>query len=210
MSLRSALLAALAASVLVSAQDAILGDFEGHADVGSPKISGTATYIPGSHEYTLMAGGANMWGPRDEFHFLWKRLKGDFALHARVELVGKGVNAHRKAGWMIRSTLDADSPYVDAVIHGDGLTSLQFRRAKGGITEERPAAVKAPDVLQLSRKGRLYTLSAAKSGDPFSTSEIPDVELGGEVFVGLVLCSHDADVMERAVFREIRIATLTR
>ncbi len=43
-------------------------------------------------------------------------------------------NAHRKAGWMIRQSLDADSPYVDAVIHGDGLASLQYRKVQGGPT----------------------------------------------------------------------------
>jgi TolB protein len=207
----SLLLAVCGALVVVSgAQDGGIGDFESHSDVGSPKITGTATYIPGVREYTLMAGGANMWGARDEFHFVWKRMKGDFSLHASVQLVGKGVNAHRKAGWMIRSTQDEDSPYVDGVLHGDGLTSLQFRRTKAGITEERPVNLKAPDVLQLERKGSVYTLSAAKSGEPSSTSEIADVNLGDEVFVGLVLCSHDAEVMERAIFRDVRITALPR
>lgn len=205
------MLAAIAAVTLVSgAQIGAFGDFDGHGDVGSPKISGTATYVPGLREYTLMAGGVNIWGARDEFHFVWKRMKGDFTLHARVELLGTGVNAHRKAGWMIRSTQEPDSPYVDAVVHGDGLTSLQFRRTKAGITEERPASVKAPEVLQLERRGNVYTMSAARSGDQFFTSEIPDVNLGDEVFVGLVLCSHDADVMERAVFRDVRITALSR
>ena len=32
---------------------------------------------------------------------------------------------------MIRQGLDADSAYVDVALHGDGLTSLQFRDAKG-------------------------------------------------------------------------------
>lgn len=210
--LRTCLVSAAIATVAVvsGAQPGAFGDFDGHGDVGSPKISGSATYIPGLREYTLMAGGANMWGPRDEFHFVWKRMKGDFTLYTRVELVGKGVNAHRKAGWMIRSTRDPDSPYVDAVVHGDGLTSLQYRRTKAGLTEERPASVKAPDVLQLERKGSVYRMAAAKSGDPFSISEISDVDLGDEVFVGLVLCSHDADVMERAIFSDVRITVRSR
>ena len=33
----------------------------------------------------------------------------------------------------MRTSLDADSPYADAAVHGDGLTSLQFRRTKGAI-----------------------------------------------------------------------------
>src|SRR6185369_6270665 len=112
-------------------QASSLGQFDGHDDIGSPKISGSATYNAVSQEYAISAAGVNMWANRDEFHFVWKRMKGDFILQARVELIGKGVDPHRKLGWMVRSSLDPDSPYADATVHGDGLTSLQYRRTKG-------------------------------------------------------------------------------
>ena len=117
-------------------QDGPLGLFDGHGDVGSPQIAGSATYNAVSQEYTLRAAGVNMWAQRDEFHFVWKKMKGDFILQARVELVGAGVDPHRKLGFIVRSTLDADSPYADVAVHGDGLTSLQYRRTKGAITEQ--------------------------------------------------------------------------
>ena len=126
------LLAALAlapAATTPSAAAEALGQFADHGDVGSPRLAGSAAYNGFSQEYTLSAAGVNLWGPRDEFHFVWKRLTGDFLVQARVELLGKGVEPHRKLGVMVRTTLDADSPYADAVVHGDGLTSLQFRRA---------------------------------------------------------------------------------
>src|SRR5258708_5034020 len=127
--------AALAITVIVSGpallgQGGPLGPCDGHGDVGSPKIAGSATYNAVSQEFALSAGGVNMWAQRDEFHFVWKRMTGDFILQARVELLGKGVEPHRKAGWMVRPSQEADAPYVDAVVHGDGLTSLQFRRTK--------------------------------------------------------------------------------
>jgi TolB protein len=196
---------ALLPNVSPHARSDPLGQFDGSGDVGAPKIAGSATYNAVSQEYRLAAGGANMWGARDEFHFVWKRMTGDFILQARVEFVGKGVNAHRKAGWIVRATQDADAPYVDAVVHGDGLTSLQFRRTKGANTEERPAPIKGADVIQLERQGNTYTLSAAKFGDPFATSEVSDVALGDSVYVGLALCSHEVDVMERAIFSDVRI-----
>src|SRR5580765_5839219 len=139
-----------------------LGQFEDHSDVGSPKLAGAAAYDAGSQEYSVTAAGFNMWANRDEFHFLWKRMKGDFILQARVDFIGKGVDPHRKLGWMVRSALDEDSPYADATVHGDGLTSLQFRRTKGAITEQVQSAVKGPDVIQFEKKGNTYTFSAAK------------------------------------------------
>lgn len=41
---------------------------------------------------------------------------------------------------MFRKSLDADAPYADAAVHGDGPISLQFRRRKGGhINREIPS-----------------------------------------------------------------------
>jgi TolB protein len=202
-----AALAVLLALALVAsvAQESGLGQFEGHGDVGSPRLAGSATWNAASQEYVLTAAGANMWGPRDELHFAWRRMKGDFILQARVELVGKGVDPHRKLGWIVRSTLDDDSPYADGAIHGDGLTSLQLRRTKGAATEEVVSAITGADVVQLARKGGTYTLAVARFGDPFTTSQVTDLDLGDEVYVGLFLCSHNPDVVEKAVFRDVRI-----
>jgi len=183
-----------------------LGLFEDHGDVGAPKLAGGAAYNGVSGEYRLAAAGLNMWAGRDEFHFAWRRMRGDFILQARVELLGKGVDPHRKLGWMVRQSLAADSPYADGTAHGDGLTSLQYRRTAGGVTAQVESAAKAPDVLQLEKRGNTYIFSAAKFGEPFTVSELKDLDLGGEdLHVGLFLCSHNSNVVERAVFRDVRI-----
>jgi TolB protein len=191
-------------------QETRLGQFDGHGDVGSPKIAGSATYNAVSQEYAFSAAGLNMWAERDEFHFAWKKMKGDFILHARVELVGKGVDPHRKLGFIVRSSMDADSPYADGAIHGDGLTSLQYRRTKGAITEQIESTLKAPDVIQLERKGTTYTLSVAHFGEPLVSSQLSELDLGDDVYVGLFLCSHSPEVVERAVFRDVRIVRPAR
>ena len=193
------------ACVFLDAQTLRLGDFEGNGDVGAPKIAGSAAYNPLSQEYTISAAGTNMWAERDEFHFVWKRLTGDFILQTRVQLIGKGVEAHRKAGLIIRSGQDDDAVYADGIVHGDGLTSLQFRRKKSAITEEKQAAITGADVLQLERRGTTVIFSAAKFGEPFVDTEVSDIGLGGDVFVGLALCSHNAGVVERAVFSNVRV-----
>lgn len=195
--MKALLIAALALSVV--------GDFDTHGDVGSPKISGSAAYNPLSQEYALSAAGTNMWAARDEFQFVSRPLSGDFILQARVRFAGKGVDPHRKAGLMIRATLDADAPYVDAVVHGNGLTSLQFRRTKGGATEEKQSEITSADVLQLERHGSRFIMSAAKFGDPYTITELADMTLPDAVIAGLALCSHNPDVVERAVFSNVRV-----
>jgi len=182
-----------------------VGIFSDHQDIGPVKLAGAAVYDAAAEEYTLQASGANMWFGADEFHFAWKRITGDFILQARVSLVGKGVDPHRKVGLMVRSTLDTASPHVNVSRHGDGLTSLQFRRSPGADTEEIRSEVNGPDVLQLERKGDTYTMSVARFGDTYSVSRLEGVKLGEDAHVGIYLCSHNADVSEKAVFRNVRL-----
>jgi TolB protein len=182
-----------------------VGLFDGDGDVGSVKHAGSATYDPDAQQYTVTGSGANMWLGRDEFHFVWKRTKGDFILQARVKFLGQGVDPHRKMGWIVRAGLDADAPYVDVAVHGDGLTSLQFRRAAGDDTEEVRSQVTGADVVQLERKGTTYTMSVARFGEPLVTDEVTNVALGGDVYVGLFVCAHNPDVVEQAVFDNVQI-----
>jgi TolB protein len=203
-------LAGFAAAILVlalpmNAQNPV-GQFFNSADVGAPALAGSTTYDASTQEYRMSAAGTNMWGDSDEFQFAWNKIKGDFIVRARAEFVGMGVDAHRKFGWIARSSLDNDSPYADACVHGDGLTSLQYRRTKGAITEQVTLDIKGGDVIQLERRGNTYIFSSARYGETFTTASVTDLDLGEELYVGLFLCSHNAAVKEEAIFRDVRIA----
>jgi tricorn protease-like protein len=198
-------LLAFAMSGAAFAQQKPVGVFEGQADVGGVNHPGSVAYDDAKEEYVVAGSGANMWGDHDEFHFVWRRMRGDFILTARADFIGQGVEAHRKIGWIIRPGLDPDAAQVSAVVHGDGLASLQFRRAKGGMTEEIRSSVTAPQVVQLERKGDSYIMSVARFGEPFAAAQVSGVALGDEVYVGLFVCSHNRDVVERAAFRDVRI-----
>jgi TolB protein len=199
----------LFATLLVLLQQNSLGTFADQGDVGNPLRTGQTTYYAPRDQYIIEGGGANIWANRDEFRFVWRRLKGNFILTANAGFIGKGVEPHRKIGWMVRSSLDADSPHTSAVLHGDGLTSLQFRKTKAGNTEEMVSNVKAADVLQLERKGNTYRMSVARFGDVLTSDEV-SLDLGDEVYVGLFVCSHNKDVIEKAVFSNVRITVPAR
>ena len=192
------------------AQSKPLGIFEQHSDVGAVKTPGEVKYDSKRQEYTVSGSGTNMWQGNDEFHLVWRRMKGNFILSARARFIGKGVDPHRKVGWIIRKSLEPNSPHVTAVIHGDGRTSLQFRRENGAITEEKIFPFNQADVIQLQRKGNKYTASMAQFGDPFRSEEIADIALGDDVYVGLFVCSHNNDVVEKAVFSNVRITVPAR
>lgn len=152
----------------------------------------------------MSAAGVNMWDVRDEFHFIWTRLSGDFLLHTRVEFLGPNHEPHRKAGCIVRAGFADNAPYVDGALHGDGLTSLQFRRTTGGISEQVVSSIRGADVVELERTGHTWTMRAAKNGDPLVVSQLTDVDLSGDLYVGLFLCSHNVDVVEHAAFHDVR------
>ena len=149
-----------------------------------------------------------MWGDRDDFHFVWKRMTGNFILSTRARFIGTGVDPHRKIGWTIRPALEANSPHVTAALHGDGLMSLQFRRTPGGMTEEaksRDSLPNADAVIQLERRDGVYVMSVARFGDTLVTQDLTGVTLPDTVYVGLFVCAHNDTVVERAAFSNVRI-----
>jgi dipeptidyl aminopeptidase/acylaminoacyl peptidase len=182
-----------------------VGIFDQHGDIGAVKIPGSAVYDAAEQEYTLHASGTNMWAGKDEFHFAWKKIAGDFILQANVEFPGEGVDPHRKLGLIVRSSLAPGSSHVNVSRHGDGLTSLQYRRAEGAETEETRSSVNGADVLQLERKGDTYTMSVARFGDTYATEHLTGLGLGDEVYAGIYVCSHNPDVSETAVLRNVRL-----
>jgi TolB protein len=183
------------------------GIFSHSTDIGAAKHKGEASWDSITEQYTLSGSGTNMWNDTDEFHFVWKKVKGDIILYSMVEFLGAGVDDHRKAGLIIRKTLDPSSSYVSAAYHGDGLVSMQYRTEDGGPTDEIRNTDGFTNILQLERTGKTIKMLACRPGDPLAkTGEIEIHWPDDEYYVGLFVCSHNADVLERAVFSNTRLS----
>ena len=189
---------------LAAAQQRPVGIFDGSQDVGMEGKLGAAAYAPATQQYVVLGAGRN---DHDELHYVYKKIKGDFLLYTRAGFEDRnGANPHRQLGWMVRKSLASNSAQVSAAAHGDGLTTLQYRRADGGDGEETRAKVSHANVLQLERMGTTYTLRTAVFGQPFETQQVVRIDLGDEVYVGLFVGSHRADAAETGVFRDVRIS----
>lgn len=186
-----------------SGQTGALGVFEESGDVGAVGRAGAVAFDSASGEYSITGSGANVWGSEDAFQFVRRKLDGDADLTAAIRWKGEGKNAHRKAGWMIRQSLDAGAPYVDAVVHGDGLTSLQYRKVQGGPTEEIQSPVLAPAMVRLDRAGDVFSLAVSRDGKTWQPVGSVSVTLKDPVYAGLIVCSHDNSVSETAVFSHV-------
>jgi TolB protein len=184
-----------------------LGPFSQVSDVGIVSRPVAASYDAKLGTLTMSAGGENIWGTRDAFGFAWKKMSGDLALGARVEFRGAGAQPHRKAGLMLRQSLAPDSAYADLVVHGNGLTSLQWRDTTGGPTHEIQCAQRAPAALKLEKRGSVVIVSLANPEGIFDKvgCSVRIAALKGAVYAGLALCAHDTAAYETADFKHVTV-----
>src|SRR5579864_3147528 len=188
-----------------------LGIFESESDVGAVTPHGDLKFDPAARTYTIDSAGANLWVAEDDFHFVWKKVSGDVSLTADISFpqTPAGASPHRKALLMFRQSLDPDAEYADAALHGDGETGLQYRGTKGATTQDIEFNSGAPKTLRLEKRGDTITLFASQHGEALHQAGA-SIKLHFEepFYVGLGVCSHNKDAVERARFANVEVKPL--
>ena len=187
-----------------------LGIFENQSDVGSVVPAGSLTYSSGT--YTITAAGINLWSNEDGFHFVWKKMSGDLSLTADIDFPDRAGNhsPHRKAVLMVRQTLDKDGAYADVAQHGSGLMGLQYRRAKGGMTQSAEINIDPPKRVRLEKRGDVFTMFVSNHGEPLhQTGASIKLHFDEPFYVGIGLSSHNPAVTEKVVFSNVELKQLT-
>lgn len=181
-----------------------LGIFTNSADIGAPSLKGTANFARG--EYHVSGSGANVWGKQDQFHYVWRELSGNFTMNATVRFTGEGA-AHRKAGIMVRQSLDPNSTYADVVVHGNGMPALQWRSQTGDVTNTFDLPFEKPNTVRLKmvRTGVKVYMYVSTDGSQPKKIVNTEVSFQNPVLVGLVICSHDAHSTDTAEFSDVSI-----
>ncbi len=193
----------LAASAF--AQEGQFGQFTHSADVGAPPLQGAAAFDSATGQYTIKGTGSDIWGKSDQFHYVWREISGDFAFTATAKFLTEGI-AHRKAVLMLRKSLDADSPFLQLAVHGDGTPSVQFRTAKGDITNTVDFPIEGPGIwkMRLVRQGAAVTVWVGKDG-AFRELGHTASQLGSPVLVGLGVSSHSQTDTSTVLFSDVSV-----
>jgi TolB protein len=186
------------------AQSGNLGIFTNSGDVGSPAIKGSSEFSNG--QYRITGSGANIWAKQDQFQFVWREMTGNFTVIATMRFLGQG-NEHRKAGVMVRQSLDTDATYADVVIHGNGMPGLQWRSKQGEDTNTFDLPFDGPGTfkVKLVRTGvRIYMYIATDGAEPKEIAHT-EVSFRNPVLVGLAACSHQADASDTVIFSDVSV-----
>ena len=202
---RQLLLVCLLASAAYP-QSAKLGAFIHSGDVGGPAIKGSAEFDAANGTYRITGAGANMWAKQDQFQYVWREMSGNFTVTATLRFLGQG-NEHRKAGIMVRQSLDTDATYADVVIHGNGMPGLQWRSKQGEDTNTFDLPFDSPAVfkVKLIRTGVRIFMYIAKNGAELKEIAHTEVSFRDPVLVGLAVCSHQADASDTVIFSDVSV-----
>ena len=186
-----------------------LGVFQGHGDIGAVKYKGSIKFDPLDSTYTISASGTNMWFNNDQLHYVWRKMYGDVAIEADIELLGKGVDPHRKACLIIRQNLEPGSAYADVAVHGDGMAAIQYREVDGDITRELQSNIKFPKRARIDKVGEYLFMSLSTgNGELKSSGGAIKVPFKAPFYIGLGVCSHNNEVVETAKFSNVHIEKL--
>ena len=180
------------------------GAFTSADDIGAPPLKGSTEFEAATGQYTITGTGTDIWGRVDQFHYLWRETSGDCAVTATTKFLTHG-HPHRTAVVMLRKTVDADSPFVQLAIHGDGMPAVQFRNAKADTTNTVDFPVQGPGTwtLRLIRQGSNVTVWVGKDGAPLRELGQTLTQLGNPVLVGLGVSSHTQEATNTVQFSAV-------
>jgi hypothetical protein len=157
----------------------------------------------------MTASGADIAGTTDEFRFAFRQLSGNGTIEAQVLSV-QNTHEWAKAGVMIRESPDPTSRFAGVYITPGMGCRFQLRDATGYRSDTAVttlAHITAPHWVKLERIGD--TFNAYDSNDPAAEGWHPlvwnpqTVTMLSNVYIGLALTSHSADVICEAKFSDV-------
>jgi len=187
-------------------------------DIGNPAVAGSASNK--DNGISIIAGGADVWGIKDEFGFSYFEQTGDFDLVTRIQSLS-APHLYTKAGLMAREELTDNSRHIffqvfpnnNARNKNNGGYEFQYRQTKAGeMKAVYPAKIDAapefpvnyPNTwLRLKRAGNEFTGYYSADGKAWKVYTTYTMDLSEKVFLGLAVTSHNASESTTAVFKDI-------
>lgn len=189
-----------------------------HADIGNPAIAGTVNVL--EEGFDITAGGADIWGAKDEFNFVYIEKTGDFDFAAKVESLTP-THQYTKAGLMAREDLTPGSRHIFFQLFpnnmprnkNNGGFEYQYREVRDGQmkaiyparTDGTPDfPVTFPDTwIRLKRQGNNFTGYTSADGKSWKEYAAFTLDLPAKVYLGAAVTSHKTTETATANFRNI-------
>jgi hypothetical protein len=164
--------------------------------------------------YTMTASGTDIWNVpdirkptsyHDEFHYAYTQTSGNCLIMAKVESVSN-TDGWAKAGVMVRSSTDANSPHAMMCITPGNGASFQYRSVTAGAsTNTDQTGITAPYWVAIERQGDMFYGACSPDGSNWTTVGQMTITMTDPVYIGLSLTAHNAAATCTAVFTNVSI-----
>ena len=99
--------------------------------------------------------------------------------------------------------LSPGAVYADAIVHGDGLTALQWREKLDDVTRSVHFPISGPTHIRLERRRNQVRMFAGPQGGQLTDLGYIELSPFTPMYVGLGVCAHDDNAETTAVFSNV-------
>ncbi len=172
-------------------------------DIGTPALTGS-TFVTGPDAFTVVGGGADIWGTADQLHLADRTLIGNGEIIARVEGL-EATHAWAKAGLMMRESSTAGARNVFAGMSPDKKV-FQSRTQLGGTTVSLTTSQLPPRWIRVTRRGDIFTAYDSADGVNWTVLGTPqNIPMPTNILAGLAVTSHDNTKLCSAQFANVQM-----
>jgi len=182
--------------------------FEESCNIGNCPLKGSFKYDKSTGTYTLVGSGTTMHAENDGFFTACHKVADDFSLSAKISFHGKTIHPQCAMGLIILESLESDARHIDLCVHGSGLTECEWRDQKRATAQEIQVSHERPDYIKLERHGNKIVLKTACGKNPETIIAEKEINLPDTAYVGLFICSQDANVLDTVAFSNVKFKKL--
>lgn len=172
-------------------------------DIGQVEMHGSA-FVEGSR-CLIRGAGRNTCLKKDQLHFMYQKVAGDFEFKARlVSFTARSASA--RAGVMVRRSLETACRQAFIAYRGDLQVEVQCRPE----TESREVLLTPADLpvwIKVARAGSTVSFAISRDNESWQTLGSEKVEFGETAFTGLAVTSFDNEVLDESVFDQVTVAS---
>ena len=168
-------------------------------DIGSPVTTGSARY-PGD-VFTVHGGGSDIWGPTDEFHYVYQPMSGDGEIVARVTSQTP-TDVWAKAGVMIKESATPGAP--SAMLAVTPANGYAFQHSVESNQSGTPYTF--PNAwMRLTRNGNVIEVSTSTNGTTWNVMGSATIPMAVNATAGLFVNSHNWGSLSTVTFDNVTV-----
>ncbi|MEX0641768.1 MAG: hypothetical protein WD468_03660, partial [Pirellulales bacterium] len=185
-------------------------------DIGTVAAAGATDLTGGT--FTIVGGGADIWGTNDAFRYVYMPMSGDGFIQAHISDMKSPVNDFSRAGIQIRETTATNSAQVSLMLHDTWASVRLQSRVKTGTAANPvgtgeitfPSLINPPYWLRLERVGNTITGMISPTGavGSWTTVGSVNVTMGTNYLIGMALTPRDNNYLYWAKYDNVTTGAL--